>query len=275
MFGGGLRGIYASGVFDYLLDNQIYIPYCLGISAGSANVASYVARQKGRNKVFYQEYSFEKEYMSLKNLVTKGSFIDLDYIYGTLSNEGGKYPWDYDTAMKSNQEMIVQVSNAKTGKSEYVYKKDFKKNNYWFFCASSCIPIVCKPYEYNNVKYYDGGITDPVPYKKAFEDGCSKVIVILTRPRDYKRKLGKDARFYKKLKKDYPNFVDALYNRPDLYNKEVKEIIEDYEPKGKILLIAPDDICGMDTLTKDKEKMERLYNKGYKDGNKIKEYLNN
>ena len=54
--GGGLRGIYPAGVFDYLLDNKIYLPYAIGVSAGSANVASYTARQKGRNKVFYEEY---------------------------------------------------------------------------------------------------------------------------------------------------------------------------------------------------------------------------
>lgn len=275
MFGGGLRGIYTSGIFDYLLDNKIYIPYCLGISAGSANVASYVSKQKGRNKKFYEEYSFEKEYMSVRNLIKKGSFIDLDYIYRTLSNENGKSPWNYDAAMKSDQEMVVQISNAKTAKPEYIYKKDFTKNDYWYFCASSCIPIVCKPYKHNNNYYYDGGIIDPIPFKKAFEDGCTKVIVLLTRPISCKRKLENDAKFYKALKNKYPDLMKAMYNRPEVYNKQIEEIKEKYELSGEILVIAPDDVCGMKTLTKDKTKMELLYNKGYKDGEKIKLYLEN
>ena len=34
----------------------------VGVSAGSANIASYLAGQKGRNYQFYAEYSSPKEY---------------------------------------------------------------------------------------------------------------------------------------------------------------------------------------------------------------------
>lgn len=47
--GGGMRGVFGCGVTDFLLDNDITFDYCLGVSAGSANLASYVvkaARQK-------------------------------------------------------------------------------------------------------------------------------------------------------------------------------------------------------------------------------------
>ena len=108
-----MRGIYGAGIFDYLIDKNIEIPYCIGVSAGSANVASYISKQKGRNKPFYQDYSFEKQYMSFHNLIHKGSYIDLDYVYGTLSNEGGRNPWDFDKAMQSRQEMVVVATDAK------------------------------------------------------------------------------------------------------------------------------------------------------------------
>ena len=74
--GGGLRDVYGAGIFDYLMDQKIDIPYCIGVSAGSANVASYVSGQRGRNLVFYTEYTFEKEYMSMRNLRKKGSYIN-------------------------------------------------------------------------------------------------------------------------------------------------------------------------------------------------------
>ena len=69
--GGGMRGVYGAGLFDYLMDNEIWLPYCVGISAGSANVASYLSRQRGRNKVSYEQYSFQREYMSFHNLLKK------------------------------------------------------------------------------------------------------------------------------------------------------------------------------------------------------------
>ena len=54
--GGGLRGIYGAGVLDYCIDHHLDFDECIGVSAGSANMASYIARQKGRNYPFYLDY---------------------------------------------------------------------------------------------------------------------------------------------------------------------------------------------------------------------------
>ena len=270
--GGGMRGIYGAGIFDYLIDNNIEIPYCIGVSAGSANVASYISKQKGRNKPFYQDYSYEKKYMSFHNLLHKGSYIDLDYIYGTLSNEGGRNPWDFDKAMASSQEMVVAATDAKKGKPKYFTKKDYERNDYGMLKASSCIPIVCKAYKWKGGEYFDGALTDPIPYKKAIKDGCTRVIVVLTRPIDY-RKQTTEARLYHRLKKSYPNMVEKMYARCDLYNTQLEDLLENYVPSKKAFVIGPDDVCNVDTLKRTKENMEKLYQKGYKDGEKIEEYL--
>ena len=90
--GGGFRGIYAAGVFDYCLDRDIHFDLSIGVSAGSANVMSYLAGQRGRNYKFYTEYALRPEYMGAKNVLKRGSYIDLDYVYGTLSNSTGEYP---------------------------------------------------------------------------------------------------------------------------------------------------------------------------------------
>lgn len=82
--GGGMRDVYGSGVFDFCLDNGIGFDYCIGISAGSANISSYLAGQRGRSRRFYDVYSFRKEYMSFGNYVRRGSYVDLDYVYGFL-----------------------------------------------------------------------------------------------------------------------------------------------------------------------------------------------
>ncbi|MGI6008066.1 MAG: hypothetical protein ACOX8E_11320 [Ruminococcus sp.] len=68
------------------MEEKIHFNVGIGVSAGSANIVSYAADQKGRNYLFYTEYSNRKEYMSLGNLIRKGSYIDMDYIYGSLSN---------------------------------------------------------------------------------------------------------------------------------------------------------------------------------------------
>ena len=103
--GGGLRGVYAAGIFDYCLDTGIQFDMCIGVSAGSANITSYMAGQRGRNYPFYTEYSFRKEYMSFHNFLSKKSLIDLDYVYGVLSNSDGENPLDYDAFCKNRTDV--------------------------------------------------------------------------------------------------------------------------------------------------------------------------
>lgn len=54
--GGGYRGVYAAGVLDYCLDHGIFFDLGIGVSAGSANLTSYAAKQPRRNLRFYTEY---------------------------------------------------------------------------------------------------------------------------------------------------------------------------------------------------------------------------
>ena len=46
--GGALRGIFTAGVLDFLLEQNIYFQYVVGVSAGSGNAVNFVARQIGR-----------------------------------------------------------------------------------------------------------------------------------------------------------------------------------------------------------------------------------
>lgn len=271
--GGGLRGIYGAGVFDYLIANNIEIPYTIGVSAGSANIASYIAKQKGRNRRFYEIYATEKEYMGLSQYRKTGSYINFKYIYETLSNDDGLDPWDFEAAKKSDQEMVVVATDAKTGESVYFYKKDMKKNDYGFFSASCCLPIFDKPYNWHKKEYFDGAVANQIPYKKAFEDGCTRLIVIITRPIRYRKSMPKTSRLYKTLRKSYPKIEKELYELPELYNSQLEDLLTNYVPSGKVIIIAPDSTKGLKTLTKDRTKLDKLYHKGYSDAEQIKKYL--
>lgn len=270
--GGGLRGIYGAGVFDFCLENGIRFNYCIGVSAGSANVAAYIGGQKGRNYKYYEEYSFRKEYMSLRNFLKSGSYLDLDYVYGTLSNADGENPLDYAKIRDADAQMKVVATNALTGKAVYFDKSDLAQDDYHVFSASSCIPIICKPYIVNGIPCYDGGITDPVPVQKALDDGCDKVVVILTKPESLLREAKKDALPARLLRRKYPKAAEALRLRYKTYNDGVA-LAEKYARDGKVLIVAPDDCCGLKTLTKDQNCIDRMYRKGLKDGEKILDLL--
>ena len=270
--GGGTRGVYGAGVFDRCLTDNIKFDYVIGVSAGSANCASYCAGQKGRNYVFYTDYAFRKEYMGLETLKDTGSFIGLDYIYGALSNSDGEYPLDYDAMMASGVRYEIVTANALTGEPVYWQKEDMQKDCYDIIKASCCVPFVNKPYTINGVPYYDGGIADPVPLDRAFAMGCDRVVLVLTKPKDQLRKPGKDVVLAKRIARRYPNAARRLRLRADWYNLGV-QLAKAYEAQGKALIVAPDDTCGVDTLTRDKEAMDRLYQKGYADAEAIRGFL--
>ena len=100
--GGGFRGIYAAGVLDYCMDQEIRFDVGIGVSAGSANVVSYAAGQRGRNLTFYTGYGMRKASAIGKEWFEQAAgfaaFITgktLTEASGIAVNEGG-YPTDAD-----------------------------------------------------------------------------------------------------------------------------------------------------------------------------------
>lgn len=270
--GGGTRGIYGCGVFDRCLDENISFDYVIGVSAGSANGISFVAGQRGRNYVFYTEYAFRPEYMSAKTLLKTGSFIGLEYIYGTLTNSDGEYPLDFDAIKASSTAFEVVATDAKTGKPHYFTKQTLERDQYQRLMASCCVPVVCKPYPVNGSLYYDGGASDPIPYKRALQQGCDKLVVILTKPITTALNNRRNGMAGALLRRRYPNAAQSIAGCNSLYQRQLKEV-QQLSKEGKALIIAPDDISKLKTLSKDRTALKMLYEKGYNDAASIASFL--
>ena len=271
--GGGLRDIYGAGVLDMCMDSGVRFDYCIGVSAGSANITSYLSGQRRRNFKFYYEYSFRREYMGFGNYIKKGSFFDLGYVYGTLSRSDGENPLDFETMKNNPAEFVIVASEAESGRVRYFTKDVLAPDRYDPLMASCAIPVVCEPYEINGVKYFDGALTDPVPVKKALADGCDKLVLILTKPRETKRSSIKDDSLARILHHSYPISAHNLHLRAKRYNDAV-EYAKQLEKEGRLLIVAPDDISGVDTTKRSKEALLRLYCKGYADGGAILPFVN-
>ena len=270
--GGGFRGVYACGVLDYCLDKNIRFDLGIGVSAGCANLASFIAGQRGRNHIFYTKYGLRKQYAGLGNFVWKKSFIDLDYAYSVLSNHDGENPLDYPSLRDNPMEFLVVATDALTGAVRYFDKRDIRQDEYDVFKASSSIPFVCKPCFIQGIPYYDGALGDPVPVQKAFDMGCDRVIVLLTRPENIPRDSKRDEILAAMIRRKYPAAAEKLCQRAQHYNKSVA-LAQEYARQGKTLIVAPDDTCGVSTLSRNPTALQRLYEKGYADGHKIAGFL--
>lgn len=270
--GGGLRGSFGAGVLDYCMEQGIRFDFGIGVSAGAANISSYMANQKGRNFVFYTEYFQREQYMGVKNLMHTGSYIGLDYIYSSLSDHEGDYPLDWKTIRNDPRDMMIVATDANTGLPHYFHKYDMRQDSYDPIKASCCVPVINRPYKVDGIPYFDGGLSDPVPYEKAFAAGCDKVVVILTRPEDYRRIPKNDKIIADLLHPHYPNASQAMRNRSVVYNQQV-DACEYLQVQGKVCVVAPDSIGNMKTLTKDKDSIEALYYKGYEEAKSILNFV--
>ena len=270
--GGGYRSIFGAGVFDRCMEQGITFDHCYGVSAGSANLASFLSGQLRRCYRFYTVYSSRKEYASVSNFLTKHTFVDLDYVYGKLSAHDGECPLDYQ-ALKANPALFTVVAcKATDGSTVYFDKSDLAQDNYDILKASSTVPVANEPYIIDGVPYLDGGIADPVPVRKAMDEGYERIVLVLTRQRDILREQKKDVLPARILARTYPAAGERLMERYRTYNDEVA-LAKQAEKKGQVLILAPDSLCGLTTLSKSLKGLNAMYDKGYRAAEAIADFL--
>lgn len=258
--GGTFRPIFSAGIMDALLDNNIIFPYCIGVSAGITNGFSYISKQKGRNLEILENYRNDKRYLGLGNFLKCKSLFGLDFIFDEVANN--LHPFDKETFLNYEGKVLVGVTNAKTGKTEYLDGKSLD-NKCLMLRATCAIPIFFPAIEINNNFYYDGGLCDPIPIMKAIEDGNEKHLIILTRPQGYIKEFSKNNVFVSKiLKNKYPNLKDSLLTRHNLYNERV-QYCENLEKEGKALILRPSAHESIDSFEKDTLKLKAAYTHGY------------
>lgn len=259
--GGALRAIFSSGVCDALLDGTIMTDYVVGVSAGIAYGVSYVSKQPRRNLEVVTRYAPDKRYMGMNNLMDKSnrSYFGLKFAYDTIPNE--LIPFDYDTFAAYPGEVEAVVTNLNTGKADYlpVPRKDKES---LLLQASCAMPLLFPIYRINDQPYLDGGAADSIPWQRALDKGCQRVIVVLTRPREYRRKPDQMIRLIRKQYQEYPKFVEAMETRAQRYNENREQLFE-LEREGKLMVIAPQSTLGVGRIERDTEKLRLLWAEGY------------
>lgn len=257
--GGTFRPIFSCGVMDALLSENILLPYCIGVSAGISNGVSYISKQPQRNLEIMQKYRNDKRYMSRQNLKKYKSIFGLDFVFREIPDK--LIPFDRETFMAYEGTCLVGVTNAQTGEAEYKNAKDMDED-YTMLRATCALPMFFPAIELDGQKYYDGGIADPIPVKKAQEDGCDKVLIVLTQPRGYVKHYGKyDKMGARMLGRKYPEMKKLIKSRPERYNEAV-QYCEKLAREGKAMIIRPNHL--LNSFESDVRKLEMAYWHGYR-----------
>ena len=260
--GGGMRGVYTSGVLDALISRELFVDYVIGVSAGACCGVNFVARQRERLWNSTGARAHDKNYMGVGCLLRTGSFVGMDYIFDRYANELD--PFDYDTFISSDTEFVTVITNAEKGECEYVNKAMIPRGDYRLLAASCSLPVFSPPVALNGKHYFDGGVIDPIPVERALIDGCDRVIVVLTQPDGYVKGPQKGAAVYKAVLRKYPKVRDILAIRHETYNRKVEHVRE-LEKQGVALVLRPSYDTGVSRMCRDDAVLKEAFELGKRD----------
>ncbi|MCH1626964.1 patatin-like phospholipase family protein [Ferdinandcohnia quinoae] len=264
--GGGMRGVYTAGILEFFMEQKIYIPYVIGVSAGACMAASYLSRQKGRNRIVNIDYVNNPEYLSVRNYIKQKQLFGMDYIFDEIPNK--HVPYDYQTFFESEEEFVIGTTDCETGEPYYFRKADYENDMLTVIRASSSLPFVAPIVEYQGKKLLDGGISDPIPLKKSQQDGNTKNIVVLTRNRGYFKKKSNMIWMVKRKYKQYPQLAKAMAERYIRYNETIK-YLEQEEKEGRVFILSPTSPLEVGRIERNPVKLTNLYELGYQDASRL------
>lgn len=257
--GGGMRCAFTAGVLDCFMDNQIWFPYTIGVSAGASNGISYMSRQRGRSRYSYVELMREYKYVGMLPMLRGRGIIDLEFLFNIYPDK--YYPFDYDFYFKTPDRFVVVTSNCLTGEAEYYEEKANPDRLLSILRASCSLPIICPLTYVDGIPMVDGGVCDSIPVRKSIEDGNAKNVIVLTRNKGY-RKENKDFYLPGFIYKKYPKLREQLRLRYKRYNEQIN-YVESLEEKGDAIVIRPLLTLGVGRTEKDIDKLAALYKEGY------------
>ncbi len=259
--GGALRTIFSSGVCDALVEADLLPDYVVGVSAGIAYGVSYVSRQPRRNLEILLKYANDKRYMSKRNLFKPSNrcYFGLKFTYEEIPNR--LVPCDYETFAAFPGEVEAVVTNLETGGPEYI-PVPRRDDQFQVLQATCAMPLLFPIYHINGIPCLDGGSSDGIPYGRAVQKRCDRIVVVLTRERDYRRTPEQYQALVDLRYRRYPNFRATMHSRAERYNACREELFR-LEKEGKVILLAPKSTQGFSRIEKDVDKIKALWQDGY------------
>ncbi len=258
--GGGMRGIFSSGVIDWLIDQDLRFDLVYGVSAGATNSCSFVTGQRDRAYATATEYLKDPGFAGIQSLRKTGDFFNTDFIYRRIPEE--LYPIDQEGYEKRGMKLRVNATNCVTGEADFFEIKNMH-TDMDYVRASASMPLLSRIVPLDGNVYLDGGIADPLPVGEAMRAGCDKLVVVKTQPEGYRKTPARAimplirARYSR-----YPNLIKAVAERHIRYNESL-DLIEEARLAGKVFVIAPMGPLNIKRTERDRNKLRKGYLEGY------------
>lgn len=176
---------------------------------------------------------------------------------------GRLVPFDEPAFFKNPAEFDVITTSRSSGNSIVFSKKELLEIGLnKALVASSSIPLLSRAVTIGGESYFDGGVSDSIPVEYAL-GMHEKAVVVLTRPRGYRKGKISNLLIYKMAFRKYPEFMKVLINRNEEYNQTL-DLCERMEQDGRLFLLAPSAEFSISRTEPSLKKRMSLYLHGYR-----------
>ena len=259
--GGGQRGIFTAGVLDaWLEQNYDAFDLFIGTSAGSQNLTSFLARQKGYAKRLIRGLSRHKQFFQIGRGLLGKSIVDLDWYFDKTTEFNRAIDFKMAKSSLGERELLITTTNSRDRKPYFLSPSG--EENQWrnLLKASSALPFLYKQgvkltpwldkHAANDTTadlssddiFLDGGLAAPLPVIEAYNRGARKIVVIRTVDADFQAQ----SAWINKLKtlisvSGYcPKTIDYLIQHEQAYMQELAFIANPPEDTEVIQIFADD-----------------------------------
>lgn len=270
--GGGLRGAFVAGALTALADHGLTrFDEAIAVSASVPTLAYFASGQYGEiKKIWSQELAtpklirYQNLFFSLSRTYEDRPLIDTGYLVYEVFKK--KYPLDV-MALRGSPIRCFFLATETPGLRPIYFGQD-SPDPYAVMHACLALPGACPKWVGIDGGFYlDGGILSPIPYEKALEDGCGKLLFILTRPElQGKAKLSLVERllFYRYFK-EKGEVISAIKHMHRRY-LELKGLLKRWESTGEVraLVIRPEGRLPAGRITRNPHRINATLDLGYR-----------
>ena len=261
MEGGGMRGLFTTGILDVWMERGLRFDGAAGVSAGAAFGCNFKSGQIGRGIRYNVRYAGDWRYKSYRSLFVTGDIFGAEFCYHTLPEQLD--PFDEEAFAANPMEFYAVASDVEKGIPVYKNLMKGDEADMQFIRASASLPIVSRVVPYGSRKLLDGGITDSIPLKFMEKRGYERNVVVLTQPEDYVKEPTNLLPLAKATLREYPKMILCMAERHIMYNKQTAYVKKRVE-EGAVFAIYPKEPLNISNMETSGSELMRVYRLGRK-----------
>lgn len=172
--GGSARCAFQIGAAETLLELGVRPALCVGVSAGAWNAAAAAVGQTHRLRYYWRSFS-RMPAVDLRNLLRERSPFRWNEMHRRTF---GRYVSAERLRQPGTLPVFVGVTRLSDRQPVYFDLRTADDPLRVLLASNYLPPFYTHAPRIGGERYGDGGLTDNIPYAKAFEEGCDAVVLL-------------------------------------------------------------------------------------------------